>query len=430
MKNRITALLISIFFLTIFNSCDSRKSQLGQSEFNNRNHRIVIWTSCSEVAQYAELYNKNSKDSRVIIVYKENPALSLPPAKDEELPDLILGSWLHTDSMQKNFRSLDYLFDRQNLNSAMFYENLLNAGKFHRTQYLLPVSFNLPAVIFDKVNSSLITDDYMLSLEQIRRIGAEYNQRKKNNDFSRIGFTVLNDNSFLSLTAKLYGADFREFKNKIVWNNENLEESVNYLRDWIVKENQSAQTEEDFAYKYLFMPYYRQVSSGRTLFAFTQSDAILKVLHAQELQVDYRWIVKDGKITMEDSFMMMGIYKNAQNIVGASDFITWFFKTDTQRQIIERKGNFLLETELFGIAGGFSAVRDVTEHVLPIFYTQLLSNLPPAQMIEVPQKLPPRWDSYKTQVLEQYMYNQLTARNPSEKQTIDDFEREWRKKLY
>ena len=89
-----------------------------------------------------------------------------------------------------------------------------------------------------------------------------------------------------------------------------------------------------------------------------------------------------------------------------------------------------LETELFGIADGFSAVRGVTEHILPTFYPQLLSNLPPAQMLEVPQKLPPRWESYKTQVVEPFIRDQISEQHEQNKKPLAEYEREWRKKVF
>ena len=417
------------FFLLGFTSCQEQKTNLTYQHFAQRERRIVIWTNCSEFAQYVELFNKNNAENRAIIVYKENPALSLPVPKDELPPDIIVGPWLRSDTTKKNFCRLDYLFTHNNISSQMFYENLLNAGKIRYSQYLLPVSFNLPAVIFDKSNEALVPDNYMLTLEQLRQTGAKYNQTKANGTFQRIGFAPLNNNSFLSLAAKLFYTDFRESKNQIIWSGQNLGKTTTFLKNWIQTENQSAQAEEDFSFKYLFMPYYRQVSSGRTLFACTESDLLFKTMHEQDLQLDYRWLTQDGKIFMEDSFVMMGIYKKTKNRTGASEFISWFFQNDVQREILERKEKARLETDMFGIAGGFSAVRSVTEHVLPIFYTQLLSNLPPAQMIQVPQKLPPRWESYKTQVVEPYIRAEITAITPHGR-PITEFEKEWRKKVF
>ena len=406
------------------NKAGSRKRTVYQQ------NRIVIWTSCREFAQYIELFNRQHTDNCAILVYKENPALSLPPAKDENPPDIIVGSWLRTDSPQKNFKSLDYLFDTKKLTSDVFYPQLLDSGKRKHVQFLLPVSFNLPAIIFSTDNKELIPDSYVLSFDQIRSTASAFNAKNKKGAYTKIGFTPLGNNEFLYLVAKMQGADFREEKGEISWDGQALNDSVTNLRDWIYKENSSPQIEEDFTFKYLFMPYYRQVSSGRTLFAYTTSDNLFKILKEQDLSVDYRWIVNNDSIFIEDSCTMMGIYKKAANQVGATEFISWFFQSVNQRDILESKDRMNLETDLFGIAGGFSSIRDVTEHVLPVYYNQLLTNLPPAQMLTVPQKLPARWESYRTLVVEPYIKSAVTSAEGEQSQTLHDYEKEWRKKVF
>ena len=389
--------------------------------------RIVIWTSCAEFAQYTELFNNTHPGSNAVIVYKENPAQELPPAKDELPPDIVIGSWLRTDKTQKQFKSLDYLFDRQTISSSMFYDQLLEAGKVRKTQYLLPVSFNLPAVIFADSNSDFITENYTLTLDQIKAAGLSYNEKNKKGSFSRIGFLPSANDDFLYLTTKLYGVDFREEKGQIIWSDLRLRNAVSYDRDWINNTNGSAQEEQDFAYKYLFMPDYRQVTSGRTLLAYTTSDKMFGYMKSQELNIDYRWIIGDGFIPIEDSFLMTGIYAKAQNEQGATEFLTWFFNSENQKDILERKIEMNLNNEMFGIADGFSAMRDVTEHILPIYYNQLLTNLPPAHLLKVPQKLPARWDSYKSVVVEPYLNAAITT---DEKVSISEYEAEWRKKVF
>ena len=389
--------------------------------------RIVIWTSCAEFAQYTELFNFTHPGSNAVIVYKENPAQELPPAKDELPPDIVIGSWLRTDKTQKQFKSLDYLFDRQTISSSMFYDQLLEAGKVRKTQYLLPVSFNLPAVIFADSNSDYIKENYTLTLDQIKAAGLSYNEKNKKGAFSRIGFLPSANDDFLYLTTKLYGVDFREEKGQITWSDLRLRNAVNYDRDWINSTNDSAQEEQDFAYKYLFMPDYRQVTSGRTLLAYTTSDKMFGYMKSQELNIDYRWIIGDGFIPIEDSFLMTGIYSKSRNEQGATEFLSWFFNSENQRDILERKIEMNLNNEMFGIADGFSALRDVTEHILPIYYNQLLTNLPPAHLLKVPQKLPARWDSYKSVVVEPYLNAAITT---DEKVSISDYESEWRKKVF
>ena len=427
-KKRLVNSLIFAALCLLTVSCKNQTKK--KSDIVYEHQRIVIWTSCREFAQYIELFNRQHKDNCAILVYKENPALSIPPAKDENPPDIIVGSWLRTDTPQKNFKSLDYLFDTKKISSEIFYPQLLESGKRKTVQYLLPVSFNLPAVIFSTENKELIPENYTLNLNQLRETASAYNNKNNKGAFTRIGFTPLGNNDFLYLTAKLKGADFREEKGSIVWNDLNLSATCSFLKDWVNTENSSAQEEEDFTFKYLFMPYYRQISSGRTLFAYTTSDQLFKVMKDQELDIDYRWIVENDSLQIEDSCMMMGIYKKAQNQVGATEFISWFFQSDNQRIILENKEKLKLETDMFGISGGFSSLRDVTEHVLPVYYNQLLTNLPPANLLKVPQKLPARWESYRSLVVESYIKAAITAIEDDSAPVLQDYEKEWRKKVF
>ena len=153
-------------------------------------------------------------------------------------------------------------------------------------------------------------------------------------------------------------------------------------------------------------------------------------MNNQDLQVDYRWICEDNVIPIEDSYTMLGIYKKAKNLVGATEFITWFFQAQNQKQILDRKEALNLNTDLFGIVGGFSSIRDVNEHILPVYYTQLLSNLPPAQMLEVPQNLPVRWDSMKSSVIDVYLKQAVVEEEKNNVTPIRSLEAEWRKKVF
>ncbi|MCR4953265.1 MAG: extracellular solute-binding protein [Treponema sp.] len=415
--------LIAVFAL-IFVSCSKKSVAVPEAS------RVVVWTSCPEFAQYAELFNKTHPDTHAVIVYKANPAESLPPAKDELPPDIIAGPFLRTDENIKYFRNLDYFFDRKLLSSSIFYPQLLESGKVREQLFLLPVSFNLPVIIFSESNDSFVTDSYTLSIEQIRTIAATYNQRNNKGSYTKIGFTPLNNPDFLYLVTKMNGVDFRDEKGQVVWNQFRLDSTVSYMRNWFTKENLTAGIEQDFAFKYLFMPDYRKVTSDRTLFAYTTSDTFFMNMKDMDLKIDYRWIADEKSIQMEDSYMMMGIYKKARNQPGATEFISWFFDSENQEEILGRKADLNLNTEMFGIAGGFSALKDVTEHVLPVYYTQLLSNLPPENMMKVPQKLPARWDSYKSIVVQAYLTEAISAEEGAAVTPVAELEKEWRRKVF
>ena len=403
---------------------------LTSCEEENNSNRVVIWTSCREFAQYQELFNNTHVDCKVILVYKENPALSLPPAKDELPPDIIIGSWLNSEDTISNFRSLDYLFDRKNISSARFYKSLLNAGKKRNTQYLLPVSFNLPCVIFSEDNRGLISEDYTLTLSQIKEISQSFNATKQSGAFTKMGFTPICNDDFLYLVAKLFQTNFNVTDGKIVYNKARLGQAIDFIRNWTTTVNKSVQSELDFSFKYLQSPIYRQITSGKTLFAYTTSSKLFIISREQDLNIDYRWISQDNKIPVEDDMIMMGIYKKTENLANASEFITWFFHTETQESILKRKSTMSLDTDSFGIAGGYSSIPEVSEKILPTYYTQTMSNLPPANLISYDSRYNARWTSYETKVIQPFIKQSLLSETGKPEQDFSEYEKEWQKKVF
>ena len=89
---------------------------------------------------------------------------------------------------------------------------------------------------------------------------------------------------------------------------------------------------------------------------------------------------------------------------------------------------------MFGISGGFSSIRDITEHILPAYYTQLFTNLPPETLLKVSQNLPARWESYRNTVVEPYIKQKIIDGNGSAEGSktlsLQELEKEWRKKVF
>ncbi len=68
-----------------------------------------------------------------------------------------------------------------------------------------------------------------------------------------------------------------------------------------------------------------------------------------------------------------------------------------------RKVQNNLPLEEFGIAGGFSALKPITETIFPKYYPLLLSHLPPMQNIVPPRILPTNWKIIKDEILFPYL---------------------------
>ena len=395
-KKSIPLVCLLFLFALFFAGCSLKRETL-----------ITIWTNIPEFTEYGELFNDTHDKKKVVLVYKKNPSEAIASKTEKNPPDIVVAPWLRTDKTSRYFRAIDTIFDGGGLSPAIFYPPLLEAGKIRQAYYLLPVSFNLPAVIFSRENAAAVEDNYTLSIEQIKKAGSAFNELHKNGTYSRMGFVPQAGNSFLYFAVKAKGAQFREYKSSFTWNADKLSDAIAYLKNWSKTVNTSSEAEQDFAYKYLSMPNFKRVTSGRTLFAYITSDALFSLTPEQSEQLDYRWIYENNKIPIEDSFVTLGISKHAKHANAAYDFIEWFLNAETQRAILERKAKQNLDIHQFGIAGGFSSIKEVNEHILPLYKTMLLRNTPPTDMLGVPEKLPADWELIKEQTVIPYLRDEI-----------------------
>lgn len=391
---------------------------------------VIIWTDRAEFASCMELFNSSHENTKVVVIYKEMPSRSLPPSKDEDVPDIIIGSWLKNSRTRKEFSQIDYLFSEGALKKSDFYTKLLEYGSVSSRQYLLPVSFNLPQVIFSKKNESLVNDDHILSLDDIKTAAGSFNSKNKNNSYTAMGYGPSWDREFIYLVSKIYGTDYREKGNSFSWNQKALDASMAYLKEWTRARNTDTETEQNFQFKYLYMPKERQVTENRSLFAFMESDVFFKLGEQKSENISYRWVCQEGKIPVEDSIVTLGLYKHGKNTKEAEKFISWFFKEESQRALIERREKMNLDTNSFGIAGGFSSIRSVTEKVYPAFYRQLRENLIPADMLVTPNILPGRWNSLMEQVIYPYLQENVNTLTLKEIPSMEKRIAEWSKQYY
>lgn len=364
---------------------------------------VIIWTDRAEFASYVESFNTSQSHAKAVVVYKAHLVSSLPPDKKTEAPDIVIGSWLKNSRVKKNFMTIDYMFSEQQLNPAIFYPQLLTYGTVADHQYLLPVSVNLPAVIFSGKNVNLMPENFMLSTDQIQKTAVKFNEKNKDGIYTTMGFAPSWTPAFLYLTAKMRGASFREKGVTFTWNQQILDKTVEYLCNWTKSCNTSNTAEQDFSFKYLYTPDYKQVSSGRCLFAYTTSSKLFDTPAEQLGDVDFRWIDQDGKIPVEDDIVMLGLYKESKNTNAAESFITWFLRESTQKALLERAAAMHLGSGTFGISGGFSSVKSVNEHIFPTYYRTLLGNLPGSESLMTPPALPPHWTGLKERVVIPYL---------------------------
>ncbi len=391
---------------------------------------IVIWTDNAEIVSYAEYFNLTHEKEKAIVLYKEQLAGSIPPSKNEIQPDIIIGSWLKNSFTRKYFSPLNYLFQEGGLLRGSFYKQILEYGSINDKFYLIPISFNLPAMMYSKKNEHLVENDQFLTLDTIKKFAGNFNVKNDNDLYSVMGFAPSWDDDFLYLVTKLNNIGYQEKGSSFLWNEKALKDTIGSIKDWTVARNTSTTAEENFKFRYLYMPNYSQVLSGKSLFAYITSDKFFTLSEVQSSGISYKWIVKDQTLPIEDDITTMGLYKKSRHKTKSERFITWFMQVETQRKLLERTEKMRLDSKNFGIAGGFSSLKEVNEKIYPVYYRQLLGNMPPEHFISVPNILPYRWESLKSKVIIPYLKESTNSDSKNEITTLETRIADWEKQYF
>jgi ABC-type glycerol-3-phosphate transport system substrate-binding protein len=386
-----------------------------------RTTTAVIWTDHPEFAIYGEYFNSSQEQYKVETRYFPSPAQKL--TQPGEFPDIVVGNWLKSASTRTLFKPLDALFKNGVISGTAFYPRLLALGNIEGRQYLLPVSFNLPALVFAEENSSLLSNPFTVSLEEIKQLGKDYNQ-EGSGGYSRMGFSPAWNDEFLFITATLFSTSFRE-GSPLAWDPMALERAMNFVSDWIKEANTDIRAEDDFAFKYFYDPPIKLVLSGRILFTYMGSAEFFTSAEERRTRLDFRWIAERNTIPLSEETLYYGIYKNGKAGKASEAFTRWFFQAETQRLLLETSKKMRINETLFGIGNGFSAMRTVTEQIFPQFYPNLLGHMPPEDFLSPPNILPRRWMTIKERVILPYMRDRIRYTSPEEIRYLDKRLTEW-----
>ena len=390
------------------------------SSCSKKQERLVLWTNNVDFVSFVELFNASQDKARIVARYYDTPTNKFASATAAVRPDIIAGSYLQAGIEKKIFVNLNSLFGKKGLLvKDDFYEPLLKSCSRNEKQYLIPVSYNLPSLVFDSSNYENVLGATMLSFDTIKEISKSYNAKNRSGVYTSMGFGPLWSSDFLYLIFKDNGVFFNVEGQKISYTENMFNRSVDFVRDWVNEINEGVKNEEDFAFKYLYMPFYNQAQNGRCLFSFASSRDLLSLPNDKIRDLDFRWICNSGKIQIEDDFVSIGISSKSKHKGAAKKFILWLLNEKTQRKILERKFKMNLETDSFGIAGGFSSLKSATEKVFPLYYRVMISNTPIADRLAAPQAFPANWERIKKNVVEPYILAACSG-DDSKNKSIDE----------
>jgi ABC-type glycerol-3-phosphate transport system substrate-binding protein len=399
---------LGVFFLLLL-SCDSKNT-------------AIIWSDRPEFAFYGEHFNASQDQYKVETRYYDYPAQKLADVFSKEKtqvpgktdpdrarpPDIIAGSWLKSASTRMYFKPLNNYFKDKSFEKEAFYSRLLSLGNIDGKQYLLPVSFNAPMVIFAQDKADRLSNPFTVDFNEMKKLGKSYNAETRG-VYTRMGFSPVWDDNFLFVAATLLNASFREAE-PLAWDALALERAMDFIFEWIREANSSIQAVDDFTFKYYYNPPAKLALSGRILLSYMDSDDFFTLAEEQRNRLDFRWLAERNTIPLNERSVYLGLAKKGRAPKAAAVFLRWFFNPQTQRGLLEKSVQFQMQETLFGIAGGFSAVRPVTEQVLPQFYPDLLRHMPPQEFLSPSNILPSNWMTLKERVVLPYLHDR--ARQP------------------
>jgi hypothetical protein len=397
-----------------------------------KENRAVLWTERPEFAIYAEVYNASRQRYTIEVRFVDNAAEQL--ANPKNIPDIIIGNYLNSPAVKSSLDKIDYLFSKNLIDKDSFYPELLRLEAQDKYRYLIPVSFNMPAIFFKNDPEKPLADNLIIDLDELKTLSAEYNRSERGN-WLRKGFSPIwgADDDFIFITARLFNADFVEEKLSpgrkgyaLNWNNANLNNAIQYLNDWLMT-NGGFQSEEDFIYKYFFNPEPKLIAEGRIRFAYKDSDDYFTMPEdAVNAGLDFRWLSRDGKLPVNEDALFFGIHKKSRAKNAASDFAVWFFNRETQEQLLRLSRDNHLNETVFGIAGGFSTLQIVNESVFPQYYNALQGHIPPPEYLSAAAALPPAWREMKRHVVIPYILENALSQDGTRhalRERLDDWQK-------
>ena len=394
-------LFIAVFVCSLLSACKNAEDSIA-----------VIWTDRIEFISYCEAFNSAQSRYKITISYKENPADALMDASEQ--PDIVIGPWLRGDATRVKFSKLGGLLSQKKINPDIFYPLLFELGNSNGSQYLLPVSFNLPTIIFSASQKNIVKTNFTLSLEEMRELAAAYN-KKNGSEYTKMGFSPRWDTDFLYVTAQGLDVSFEETQNLFSWNDKMLQELITDTRRWSQEVNTSAAAEDEFKFKYLYDPPYTLITNGRCLFWYLPSDVLFSLNNERLKSLDYRWMNYNAKTPIQDEIIYAGICKKAKNTAAAQAFLLWFFNEESQKNLLARSQTDNIIAPSFGLAGGFSSLKNVTENIFPVYYPLLLKHLPQTDDFSAPHILPHNWLQLKKEIIFPYLRDQTRMLSADEK---------------
>ena len=358
---------------------------------------VELWSDRAELAAYVETFNAAGGPVKVELTHVTQPAQEL--LRGATAPDLVFGSWLSSPELQRLLLPLDRILYDQ-VAATAFFPGLSAADAADARRTTLPFAFNLPVVVFSRAAAPPGIDRFVLTAEELRRLGAEYVTATPER-VTHVGFSPLWNVDLVYHLAHSYGAGFAATADGHV----NIDaaavaKAVAAARDWIRSSHDIA-SDREFTDTYFHRPPYQLVLEGRVRMYLSDIASFALVPEPKRELLDFRWLALAGAIPVLADYPSFAIPAASGNAAGARLFLSWIFQPEIQARLLDTAAFKRLRG--FGLAGGFPVLREVSERILPRTHGFLIGRLPAADLLWLPAPAPVYWGEAQEQVVRPWL---------------------------
>jgi len=388
----------AIFLAILLSSCSSPEQ-----------NTAILWTNQPEFAAYVESFNAHQSRYRVMLVYKANPAAALSTSNMQ--PDVVVGEYLRSQRVRRYFSSLNGLMAPDRIDPAQFYPGALKATAWGGDQLFLPVSFDLPAIVFLKGAIPADKDTFFVSLAELGELAKGYNELA-DGAFTRVGFSPDWSGDFLYTYASLSGANFRENgSGNPTWDEPVLQTVLSTVHHWIGTTNSSMALDTAFRERYVYEPPYVLITGGRIEFAYMNAASYFQMAESKRQKLGFRWIAQNERVPVLDNLLLAGIPNHAQHRGAAKAFLLWFFQEKTLAKLLDESQ--IKQLTSFGISNGFSTFPAINDREFPKHYPSLLGHIPKNFDLLFPPALPKNWQLMQEEVVRPWLQQAASTDQPT-----------------
>ncbi len=383
---------------------------------------VRLITDRAEMAAYVDRFNALQSDVRVELSYAEMPSQAV---LDGDPGDLVVGEWLASPAVLDRFDSLGDLVKPGRIDPAWFYAGLVSMGSRDNRPVLVPISFNLPAMVFYKPALQAELSSMFMPLDTLETLARFFNTPEKSGGYSAMGFSPFWNPDFIDAEEILFGARIRPGRNGLpAWDQEGLTRVVDFTRAWVAGADGGASADDTFSSRNLVQPWYKLLTGRKILFALAEFNQYFALPEEKRRDMDFRWLSQGSTIPVCLDILFAGVLRSSRNKAGARTFLEWFCTPSVQRSLLEV--NQSRRIGVFGVTDGFPALKSINDHDLPQKYPFLLGRVPSEGILAFPEILPDNWLAVRDQVIQPWIHASASG---SEDQPLEKKLEDWAKSI-